>query len=81
VRRMVATLTAPCGGLASGTPLGDSAVRELRGSGALVASRAIASRAIAGRAVPAGGLTTWLLAAALVLLLAEPMFRRSRVAA
>jgi hypothetical protein len=81
VRRMVATLTAPCGGLASGTPLGDSAVRELRGSGALVASRAIAGRAIAGRAVPAGGLTTWLLAAALVLLLAEPMFRRSRVAA
>jgi hypothetical protein len=75
-RRLVAALAAPCNGMADSTPASDSAVAAIRGSGSLVATRTLAART-----APPGALTAWLLAAALVLLLAEPLFRRARTAA
>lgn len=72
-RRLVALLAAPCVGIASSVPASESALAALRGSGPLVATRALESRT----ASP-GHLTTWLLAAALALVLLEPLFRRQR---
>jgi len=76
-RRLVAALTAPCGG-GRGAPgyAPDSALAQLRGSGPLVATRALETRT-----ATSGRLATWLLAAALALLLLEPLVRRQRSAA
>jgi hypothetical protein len=75
-RRLVRALTAPCGGNSTFAPASDSALAQLRGTGPLVATRALASRT-----APSGKLTTWLLVAALVLLLLEPLLRRQRASA
>ncbi|MEO8880931.1 MAG: BatA domain-containing protein [Gemmatimonadaceae bacterium] len=75
-RRLVAALASPCAGSADPSPASDSALAFLRGTGSLVATRALESRT----ASP-GHLTTWLLAAALALLLIEPLLRRQRAAA
>ncbi len=75
-RRLVAQLASPCGGAARYTPASDSALAQLRGSGPLVATRALERRT-----VPRGHLATWLLSAAFVLLLLEPLLRRQRVSA
>ena len=76
-RRLVAALAAPCGG-ERGTPgyASDSALAQLRGSGSLVATRALEMRTASS-----ARLATWLLAAALALLLLEPLLRRQRAAA
>jgi len=76
-RRLVAALAEPCGG-GRGIPgyASDSALAQLRGSGPLVATRALETRTAAS-----GRLATWLLAAALALLILEPLFRRQRAAA
>ena len=75
-RRLVAQLASPCGGAVRYTPASDSALAKLRGSGPLVATRALERRT-----VPRGHLATWLLSAAFVLLLLEPLLRRQRVSA
>jgi hypothetical protein len=75
-RRLVAALSAPCGFLGSSAPASDSALTALRGSGPLVATRALETRT-----APSGKLTTWLLVAALALLLLEPLLRRQRASA
>ena len=75
-RRLVAALAAPCNGIVDPTPAPDSVIAALRGSGPLVATRTLAART-----APPGALTAWLLAAALLLLLAEPFFRRARATA
>jgi hypothetical protein len=72
-RRLVAALASPCGGDVKYTPASDSALAQLRGSGPLVATRALERRT-----APRGHLATWLLAAAFVLLLLEPLVRRER---
>ncbi len=76
-RRLVAALAEPCGG-GHGTPgyASDSALAQLRGSGPLVATRALETRT-----ATSGRLATWLLVAALALLLLEPLLRRQRAAA
>jgi hypothetical protein len=66
-------LVAPCGGRRNLTPVTGSQLDTLRGSPSLLATVGLA-RPAPGR-VPANG---WLLAAALVLLAAEPLVRRSR---
>jgi len=75
-RRLVATLAAPCGGLVSFVPASDSTLTQLRGTGPLVATRALDARSSSP-----SRLTTWLLIAALSLLLVEPLLRRQRAAA
>jgi hypothetical protein len=75
-RRLVAALAAPCNGVADATPASDSVLAALRGNGPLVATRTLAART-----APPGALTAWLLAAALLLLFAEPLFRRARATA
>jgi hypothetical protein len=75
-RRLIAVLAAPCGGVVQYTPASDSALAQLRGAGALVATRALERRT-----APEGHLATWLLAAAFALLLFEPLLRRQRAAA
>jgi hypothetical protein len=75
-RRLIAALAAPCGGAMHYTPAPDSLLAQLRGTGPLVATRALERRA-----APEGHLATWLLAAALVLLLLEPLLRRQRASA
>ncbi len=75
-RRLVAALAAPCGGTLNGNPASDSALAQLRGTGPLVATRALESRS-----APPGHLAAWLLGAALALLLVEPLLRRQQVAA
>lgn len=75
-RRLIAALAAPCAGSVDPSPASDSALSSLRGTGPLVATRALESRT----ASP-GHLTTWLLAAALALFLLEPLLRRQRAAA
>ncbi|MBA2683569.1 MAG: BatA domain-containing protein [Gemmatimonadaceae bacterium] len=75
-RRLVAALTSPCAGIAGGAPASDSALAQLRGTGPLVATRALARERASS-----GHLATWLLAAAVALLLIEPLLRRQRAAA
>ncbi|MDQ2931998.1 MAG: BatA domain-containing protein [Gemmatimonadota bacterium] len=75
-RRLVAALTRQCGAVVPPSNVSDSTLDMLRGSGPLVATRALESRT----ASP-GHLTTWLLAAALALFLLEPLLRRPRVVA
>jgi hypothetical protein len=75
-RRLVSVLATPCGGDVHYTPASDSALAQLRGTGPLVATRALETRT-----APPGHLATWLLAAALALLLVEPLLRRQRAAA
>jgi hypothetical protein len=75
-RRLVAALASPCGGDETYTAASDSALVQLRGTGPLVATRALERRT-----APRGHLATWLLAAALVLLLLEPLLRRQRAPA
>ena len=75
-RRLVAALSAPCNDFHRFVPASDSTLAALRGTGPLVATRALAART-----APSGKLTTWLLVAALVLLLLEPLLRRQRASA
>jgi hypothetical protein len=75
-RRLIAVLASPCGGIGQYTPASDSALAQLRGSGPLVATRALKRRT-----APEGHLATWLLGAAFTLLLLEPLFRRQRASA
>ncbi|HEY2895601.1 MAG TPA: hypothetical protein VGJ12_00575, partial [Gemmatimonadaceae bacterium] len=75
-RRLVASLASPCGGALQYTPASDSALAQLRGTGPLVATRALERRT-----APPGHLATWLLVAALALLLLEPLLRRQRASA
>lgn len=75
-RRLVAQLAAPCGGNVSPAPISDSALAQLRGTGPLIATRALDARS----ASPSR-LATWLLIAALALLLIEPLLRRQRAVA
>jgi hypothetical protein len=76
-RRLVAALAAPCGdGPEASGVASDSALAQLRGSGPLVATRALETRT-----ATSGRLPTWLLIAALALLLVEPLLRRQRAAA
>jgi hypothetical protein len=75
-RRLVAALGAPCDFDSISGTASDSALAQLRGSGPLVATRALETRT-----APSDRLATWLLAAALALLLFEPLLRRQRVAA
>ncbi len=75
-RRLVTALTRQCGAAVSPSNVSDSTLNMLRGTGPLVATRALESRT----ASP-GHRTTWLLAAALALLLLEPLLRRQRVVA
>ena len=72
-RRLIAALTRPCNFSEIATPVSDAALAQLRGTGPLVATRALESRT-----APPGHLATWLLAAAFVLLLLEPALRRPR---
>ena len=75
-RRLVAALTGPCAEKRDITPASDSAIATLRGTGALVATRALAANS-----APARTLAAALLAAALALLLLEPLLRRPRATA
>ncbi|HMI56482.1 MAG TPA: BatA domain-containing protein [Gemmatimonadaceae bacterium] len=75
-RRLVGALSVPCNDFHQFVPASDSVLTTLRGTGPLVATRALASRT-----APSGKLTTWLLVAALVLLLLEPLLRRQRASA
>jgi hypothetical protein len=75
-RRLIAALSAKCEYYGPTTFASDSALAQLRGTGPLVATRALESRT-----APPGHLTTWLLVAALALLLIEPLLRRQRASA
>ena len=75
-RKLLAVLVSPCGGSIDFTPAADSVLAALRGAGPLVATRAIETRT-----APPGHLATWLLSAALALLLLEPLLRRRRASA
>lgn len=75
-RRLIGALSATCGDHGPSGYASDPALAQLRGTGALVATRALESRTAAS-----GKLTTWLLVAALVLLLLEPLLRRQRASA
>jgi len=76
VRRLVTALGAPCGDVRAPGYASDSALASLRGTGPLVATRALETR------TPSPSrLATWLLVAALALLLIEPLLRRQRAAA
>lgn len=76
MRRLVAALTGPCGQKRDVTLASDSALAALRGTGPLVATRALAARS-----APPGTLAAVLLAAALALLLLEPLLRRPEATA
>jgi len=65
-RAFLAALTGPCAASASGAPLDSSAVRRLAGAGPLLATSALEPPA-----APRDPLARWLLAGALLLLLAE----------
>ena len=67
-------LSQPCWRSRESTTASDSALAQLRGSGPLVATRALETRSASS-----GHLATWLLGAALALLLLEPLLRRQRV--
>jgi hypothetical protein len=75
-RRLVAALTGPCGQNRDVILASDSALAALRGTGPLVATRALAARS-----APPGTLAAVLLAAALALMLLEPLIRRAKAAA
>ena len=75
-RRLIGALSTTCGETVTAGYASDSALAALRGTGPLVATRALASRT-----TPAGRLTTWLLVAAFALLLVEPLLRRQRASA
>jgi hypothetical protein len=75
-RRLVTALSRPCGSYGSSDIASDSALAQLRGTGPLVATRALEMRSASS-----GKLTTWLLVAALALLLIEPLLRRQRASA
>jgi hypothetical protein len=75
-RRVVTALASSCGGVVQYTPAAESTLAQLRGTGPLVATRALERRT-----APPGHLATWLLVAALVLLLIEPLLRRQRASA
>ena len=70
-RRLLAALAVPCGGARRLQPAPDSVVAMLAGTGALAASRAV--RTDDSRHTP---LVPWLLGAALLLALVEPVVRR-----
>jgi hypothetical protein len=72
-RRLVAALAGPCEQNSDMALASDSTVASLAGTGALVATRALAART-----APPGALTIVLLAAALALLLLEPLLRRAK---
>jgi hypothetical protein len=75
-QRLVSALASRCGGNPNYAPASDSALAQLRGTGPLVATRALESRTnSSSRLIP------WLLAAALALLLIEPLLRRQRASA
>lgn len=74
-RRLVVALGAPCGFAGASRYAGDSTLAQLAGTGPLVATRALETHS-----APPGHLTAWLLAAALALLLIEPLLRRQRAA-
>ena len=76
MRRLVAALGAPCEFEGAQSYASDSALSQLAGTVPLVATRALESHT-----APPGPLATWLLAAALALLLLEPLLRRQRAAA
>jgi len=71
-RRAFDALVAPCGGLRDPIVASDSLVARLRGAGALAPARTWTR---AGDAVPP--LARWLLVSAAVLLIAEPLLRRT----
>ncbi|HUF28969.1 MAG TPA: BatA domain-containing protein [Gemmatimonadaceae bacterium] len=73
MRRLVARLAEPCGGTRLLEPIGDAERAMLAGGGPLLSSRAIAVPA--GEVPPA---VPWLLGAALLLALAEPLARMRR---
>jgi hypothetical protein len=75
-RRLITALATKCERYGPTTYASDSVLAQLRGTGPLVATRALESRTAAP-----GHLTTWLLAAALALLLIEPLLRRQRASA
>ncbi|MEP7066167.1 MAG: BatA domain-containing protein [Gemmatimonadota bacterium] len=75
-RRLVAALSSPCGARAITAPATDSALDQLRDTGPLVATRALQARTDSSSTF-----TTWMLVAAFVLLLVEPLLRRQRAAA
>lgn len=74
-RRLVAALSSPCGQSALAGPVSDTTLAQLRGSGPLVATRALDARSSSRSRLAAG-----LLIAALALLLIEPLLRRQRAA-
>ena len=75
-KRLVTALSKQCLWTAPPRLMSDSTLAQLAGTGPLVATRALDARS-----APEGHLATWLLVAALALLLIEPLLRRQRVAA
>jgi hypothetical protein len=73
MRRLVAVLSRQCYWHAASTLASDSTLAQLRGTGPLVATRALDARSSSP-----SRLATWLLVAALALLLVEPLLRRQR---
>ena len=73
LRRLLAALAEPCGGVRRLTALSDSAMAVLRGGSALLATRSLPEERTGG-----GRLATGLLAGAAILVLAEPLARRGR---
>ena len=76
MRELVAALSVPCNNSHQFAPASDSTLAALRGTGPLVATRALAAHT-----AQSGKLTTWLLVAAFALLLFEPLLRRQRASA
>ena len=76
MRRLVGALSMTCGEHGAGGYASDSVLAQLGGTGPLVATRALAARTASS-----SKLTTWLLVAALVLLLLEPFLSRQRASA
>lgn len=74
-RRLVRALTGPCGGVRALAPLPDSLLAVLRGDGEQQAARTLDRPEREGSAA-----TVWLLIVAALLLLAEPLLRRSPTA-
>lgn len=72
--RLVRALTEPCGGARDLAVLPEPALARLRGDTALLAARALPPAPHLERH---DGLVTWLLAAAALLVLAEPLARRA----
>jgi hypothetical protein len=75
-RRLVRALVEPCGGAPALGPTSDSALAILRGDGPLADPRALH-----GRLAASDRITTWLLLAAALLVVAEPLARRARTEA